>query len=254
MNIVIERIPSERKATLLTLINKSEKGSETIVSKTELDKVLSFFKDKELVLKMHDGQLIIQHMIAFENVKIKDCRNRVTTTITQKFNVGKSYVATTKKSVIETCRKFYQKIKLLLEERKVVFDISKEVNLQKEINTKVENDENNDKKEVPIQEENLRVSVISRTLNFDNNKGQAINESESLLLTTSVAAKEGLKTKYKKYIPQIQGNVEVQIQGVDTKKRVKTKNNGYIIPSILSAIIIIGIGIITYNIVYNFIK
>ena len=249
MEVVIEKLSLERKNGLLALIKKSENVSEISISRTHLDKLTSFLNDKTMLLKMHEGQLFIQNIIAFGNVKIKDSRNRITTTINQRFNVGKSYVATTKKSVIETCRQFYEKIKMIKNEKKIIFDISKEVNLQREINTKVEN---KDRVEVPVQKESAKVFVISRVLNFNGDKCQAINESQSLLLTTSVAAKEGLKAKFRKYIPQIQGNAE--LENVDAKKKVKTKNKGYIIPSILATIIIIGAGIITYNIVYNFIK
>lgn len=247
MDVVIEKLSLERKNVLLALIKKSENVSEISISRTHLDKLTSFLNDKTMFLKMHEGQLFIQNIIAFGNVKIKDSRNRITTTINQRFNVGKSYVATTKKSVIETCRQFYEKIKMIKNEKKIIFDISKEVNLQREINTKVEN---KDRVEVPVQKESAKVFVISRVLNFNSDKCQSINESQSLLLTTSVAAKEGLKAKFRKYIPQIQGNAE--LENVDVKKKVKT--NGYIIPSILATIIIIGAGIITYNIVYNFIK
>lgn len=247
MDVVIEKLSLERKNGLLALIKKSENVSEISISRTHLDKLTSFLSDKTMLLKMHEGQLFIQNIIAFGNVKIKDSRNRITTTINQRFNVGKSYVATTKKSVIETCRQFYEKIKMIKNEKKIIFDISKEVNLQREINTKVEN---KDRVEVPVQKESAKVFVISRVLNFNSDKCQSINESQSLLLTTSVAAKEGLKAKFRKYIPQIQGNAE--LENVDVKKKVKT--NGYIIPSILATIIIIGAGIITYNIVYNFIK
>lgn len=247
MDVVIEKLSLERKNGLLALIKKSENVSEISISRTHLDKLTSFLSDKTMLLKMHEGQLFIQNIIAFGNVKIKDSRNRITTTINQRFNVGKSYVATTKKSVIETCRQFYEKIKMIKNEKKIIFDISKEVNLQREINTKVEN---KDRVEVPVQKESAKVFVISRVLNFNSDKCQSINESQSLLLTTSVAAKEGLKAKFRKYIPQIQGNAE--LENVDVKKKVKTK--GYIIPSILATIIIIGAGIITYNIVYNFIK
>lgn len=249
MEVVIEKLSLERKNGLLALIKKSENVSEISISRTHLDKLTSFLNDKTMFLKMHEGQLFIQNIIAFGNVKIKDSRNRITTTINQRFNVGKSYVATTKKSVIETCRQFYEKIKMIKNEKKIIFDISKEVNLQREINTKVEN---KDRVEVPVQKESAKVFVISRVLNFNSDKCQSINESQSLLLTTSVAAKEGLKAKFRKYIPQIQGNAE--LENVDAKKKVKTKNKGYIIPSILATIIIIGAGIITYNIVYNFIK
>ena len=249
MDVVIEKLSLERKNGLLALIKKSENVSEISISRTHLDKLTSFLNDKTMFLKMHEGQLFIQNIIAFGNVKIKDSRNRITTTINQRFNVGKSYVATTKKSVIETCRQFYEKIKMIKNEKKIIFDISKEVNLQREINTKVEN---KDRVEVPVQKESAKVFVISRVLNFNSDKCQSINESQSLLLTTSVAAKEGLKAKFRKYIPQIQGNAE--LENVDAKKKVKTKNKGYIIPSILATIIIIGAGIITYNIVYNFIK
>lgn len=249
MDVVIEKLSLERKNVLLALIKKSENVSEISISRTNLDKLTSFLNDKTMFLKMHEGQLFIQNIIAFGNVKIKDSRNRITTTINQRFNVGKSYVATTKKSVIETCRQFYEKIKMIKNEKKIIFDISKEVNLQREINTKVEN---KDRVEVPVQKESAKVFVISRVLNFNSDKCQSINESQSLLLTTSVAAKEGLKAKFRKYIPQIQGNAE--LENVDAKKKVKTKNKGYIIPSILATIIIIGAGIITYNIVYNFIK
>lgn len=249
MDVVIEKLSLERKNGLLALIKKSENVSEISISRTHLDKLTSFLSDKTMLLKMHEGQLFIQNIIAFGNVKIKDSRNRITTTINQRFNVGKSYVATTKKSVIETCRQFYEKIKMIKNEKKIIFDISKEVNLQREINTKVEN---KDRVEVPVQKESAKVFVISRVLNFNSDKCQSINESQSLLLTTSVAAKEGLKAKFRKYIPQIQGNAE--LENVDAKKKVKTKNKGYIIPSILATIIIIGAGIITYNIVYNFIK
>ncbi len=249
MDVVIEKLSLERKNVLLALIKKSENVSEISISRTHLDKLTSFLNDKTMFLKMHEGQLFIQNIIAFGNVKIKDSRNRITTTINQRFNVGKSYVATTKKSVIETCRQFYEKIKMIKNEKKIIFDISKEVNLQREINTKVEN---KDRVEVPVQKESAKVFVISRVLNFNSDKCQSINESQSLLLTTSVAAKEGLKAKFRKYIPQIQGNAE--LENVDAKKKVKTKNKGYIIPSILATIIIIGAGIITYNIVYNFIK
>ena len=252
MDVVIEKLSLERKNGLLALIKKSENVSEISISRTHLDKLTSFLSDKTMFLKMHEGQLFIQNIIAFGNVKIKDSRNRITTTINQRFNVGKSYVATTKKGIIETCRQFYEKIKMIKNEKKIIFDISKEVNLQREINTKVENGEIKDRVEVPVQKESAKVFVISRVLNFNGDKCQAINESQSLLLTTSVAAKEGLKAKFRKYIPQIQGNAE--LENVDAKKKVKTKNKGYIIPSILATIIIIGAGIITYNIVYNFIK
>ena len=103
------------------------------IDKTTSSKLKKFLQSKTIYLKMVKGKLVIENIILDGKIKITDASNRVSKNITNRFNVAKSYVATTRKEIVNKCKTFYSSIEHVVNENKLIVDISHEVNLQREL-------------------------------------------------------------------------------------------------------------------------
>lgn len=227
-------------------------GNELLsIDKNNFNKLKTFLQSKIIYLRMIKDKLIIETIILDGKIKIKDASNRVSTNIQNRFNVAKSYVATTKKSIIGKCKSFYSNIKQAINENKIIVDISHEVNLQRELYKPVKNDVKNG------------IRIINRKLNLNPDFCQKTNESLSSVITVHKSIIEILKSGFRRATLKFSNTFETreklqeEIRKVDqpkVKQKVKSKSFGYVTMISITVLVLIGVFVLSYSIVNMLIK
>lgn len=227
-------------------------GNELLyVDKNVSSKLKSFLQSKTIYLGMSKGKLIIETIILDGKIKIKDASNRVSNNIKNRFNIAKSYVATTKKGIIDKCKNFYSNVRQIINENKLIVDISHEVNLQRELYKEVKPNEKNG------------IRIINRKLNLNPDFCQKTNESLSSVTIVHKSIIETLKNGFKSITLKFSNSFETKeklqeaISKVDIpkiKQKVKVKSPGYATMISITVAVLIGVFVLSYSIVNMLIK
>lgn len=229
-------------------------GSELLfVDKNISSKLKSFLQSKTIYLGMSKGKLIIETIILDGKIKIKDASNRVSNNIKNRFNIAKSYVATTKKGIIDKCENFYANVRQIINENKLIVDISREVNLQRELYKEVK----------PNVKNGIR--IINRKLNLNPDFCQKVNELSSVMMVVSNDTKESLKNSFfalsSKFdaSPETRERLNDEIRKLETskaKKKIRTKSPGYLSMVAITGFVLflVGVFFLAYTIVNIMVK
>lgn len=193
---------------------------------------------------MVKGKLVIENIILDGKIKITDASNRVSKNITNRFNVAKSYVATTRKEIVNKCKTFYSSIEHVVNENKLIVDISHEVNLQRELYKSTQPQSNG-------------IRIFNKKLNLNPDFCQKVNEGTSIVMAISNVTKESLKDSLlalsSKFdaSPETKERLNEEIRKLEIakkKKLVKRNSLGYIPTIIVTVIALIGVLVLSFTI------
>lgn len=214
------------------------------IDKTTSSKLKKFLQSKTIYLKMVKGKLVIENIILDGKIKITDASNRVSKNITNRFNVAKSYVATTRKEIVNKCKTFYSSIEHVVNENKLIVDISHEVNLQRELYKSTQPQSNG-------------IRIFNKKLNLNPDFCQKVNEGTSIIMSVSKVTKESLKENLlalsSKFdaSPETKEKLNEEIRKLEIakkKKLVKRNSLGYIPTLIVTVIALIGVLVLSFTI------
>lgn len=214
------------------------------IDKTTSSKLKKFLQSKTIYLKMVKGKLVIENIILDGKIKITDASNRVSKNITNRFNVAKSYVATTRKEIVNKCKTFYSSIEHVVNENKLIVDISHEVNLQRELYKSTQPQSNG-------------IRIFNKKLNLNPDFCQKVNEGTSIVMAISNVTKESLKDSLlalsSKFdaSPETKERLNEEIRKLEIakkKKLVKRNSLGYIPTIIVTVIALIGVLVLSFTI------
>lgn len=214
------------------------------IDKTTSSKLKKFLQSKTIYLKMVKGKLVIENIILDGKIKITDASNRVSKNITNRFNVAKSYVATTRKEIVNKCKTFYSSIEHVVNENKLIVDISHEVNLQRELY-----------KSTQPQSDGIR--IFNKKLNLNPDFCQKVNEGTSIIMAVSKVTKESLKGNLLALSSKFDASLETKerlneeirkLEIAKKKKLVKRNSLGYIPTIIVTVIALIGVLVLSFTI------
>lgn len=214
------------------------------IDKTTSSKLKKFLQSKTIYLKMVKGKLVIENIILDGKIKITDASNRVSKNITNRFNVAKSYVATTRKEIVNKCKTFYSSIEHVVNENKLIVDISHEVNLQRELYKSTQPQSNG-------------IRIFNKKLNLNPDFCQKVNEGTSIIMSVSKVTKESLKENLlalsSKFdaSPETKEKLNEEIRKLEIakkKKLVKRNSLGYIPTIIVTVIALIGVLVLSFTI------
>jgi len=258
IDIIIKDIDENKINYVVGIISKIKCDGNVVFSikKEEKNRIVEFLKSKRIALRLENGKKVIESIVLDKKIKIKDASNRISHSVANKFNIAKSYVATTKKSIVDKCKSFYARIKNKIEKPKLIFDISKEINLQRSLEenkqteqpqvvepstTVVQNipDTNAPKQEelpkIVINPKMRKIKKSQRVLNLKPDFCQKINEGMSLVLRAQT-----------ENIEQIKGALGLPTVKVNRPKRLVRVNGGFISTIAIAAICLIAMGIVSY--------
>ena len=219
-------------------------GSELLsIDKNTFSKVKNFFQSKIMYLKMAEGSLIIVNIIIDGKIKIKDASNRISNNINNSFNIVKSYVATTKKSIIDRCKVFYSNVKRVVNDNKLIVDISHEVNLQRELYKK------------PVEPNNSQIRILNRKLNFNPDFCQKVNENSSNFMIVTKSTKSSIKDRLLNSSQSGDHSlVNKDNDSSNYKRLIKSKSSGYMSVAVIILITLVGILVLSFTIANIIIK
>ncbi len=251
--IIIKNNELDRNRSLLDIIRKKDNhGNEVLfVSKDTLIRLKKIFEFKVLCLKLKDGVLNIESIILDQQVKIKDRTNRVSNSIKNRFTISKSYVATTRKGIVDRCKNFYGIIKEVVSENKLIVDISKEVNLQRELSL--------NRSSVPQN----GIRIFNKPLRLKPDFCQKVNESTSVLMVVSREAKKSLLHSFRTLSEKANNLVlseeavkkELKFAPVQKpKKLVRTKSFGHASVILITILVLVSVLVLSYTITSLLIK
>jgi len=256
VDITIKDIDENKINYVVGLISKVTYNGKVLFSlkKEEKNRIVEFLKSKRITLRIENGKKVIESIVLGGKVKIKDASNRISNAVVNRFNIAKSYVATTKKTIVDKCKVFYANIKNKLPKPKLIFDISKEKNLQQSLQ---ENRENNvapevapvvtnvepisnavAKEELPkivINSKTKKVKKTQRVLNLKSDFCQKVNESMSTVIRVP-----------NEMVDQIKGSLGLPTIKINAPKRLVRTNSGFISTIAIAAVCIIAMGILSY--------
>lgn len=251
-DIIVKDNTNRRLTGIITKVTLQ--GNElSVMEKINFGKVKNFLQSKTIYLKMIKGNLIIENMVLDGKIIIKDASNRVSNNISNKFTIAKSYVATTKKSIIDRCKMFYSNIKKVVSENKLIVDISHEVNLQRELYKKQDKTQRNE------------IRIFNKKLNLNPDFCQKVNELSSVMMVVSKDTKESLKNSFfalsSKFdaSPETKERLNDEIRKLETskaKKKIRTKSPGYLSMVAITGFVLflVGVFFLTYTIANIMIK
>lgn len=246
-------IKNEVKRNLNEIISrvKYQENELFSIDKITFDKLKFFLQSKTIYLKMVKDKLVIENIILDGKIKIKDTSNRISRNINNRFNVAKSYVATTRKGIVSKCKDFYSNIRQVVNENKLIVDISHEVNLQRELYRTIRSDVKNG------------IAIVNKKLNFNPDFCQKTNESLSSVITVQKSVIETLKNGFRRITSKFNNSFETkeklqaEIRKVDypkVKQKVKAKSPGYAAMISITVVVLIGVFVLSYSIVNMLIK
>ena len=245
-------IKSDVSRNLTGVISRiTYQGNELFsIDKNTSNKLKSFLQSKTIYLKFIKDKLIIENIILDGKIKIKDASNRVSKNINNRFNVAKSYVATTRKGIISKCKVFYSNIKQVANENKLIVDISHEVNLQRELY-----------KSRKPQSNGIR--IFNKKLNLNPDFCQKVNEGTSIIMAVSKVTKESLKDSLFTLVSKFDSSPETKerlnqeirkLENAKQKKLVKSNSLGYMSTIVVTIITLIGFLVLSFTIANIMIK
>lgn len=220
------------------------------IDKTTSSKLKKFLQSKTVYLKMVKGKLVIENIILDKKIKITDASNRVSKNITNRFTVAKSYVATTRKEIVNKCKTFYSSIEHVVNENKLIVDISREVNLQRELYKS-------------SQPQSNGIRIFNKKLNLNPDFCQKVNEGTSIVMAISNVTKESLKDSLLALSSKFDASPETKerlneeirkLEFAKKKKLVKTNSFGYIPTVVMIVIALIGVLVLSFTITNIMIK
>lgn len=248
-------IKSNVSRSLTGIITKvTLQGNELFsMDKTTFSRLKKFLQSKTIYLKMIKGILTIENIVLDGNIIIKDASNRISNNISNKFTIVKSYVATTKKSIIDRCKTFYSNIKKVVSENKLIVDISHEVNLQRELYKKQDKTQRNE------------IRIFNKKLNLNPDFCQKVNELSSVMMVVSKDTKESLKNSFfalsSKFdaSPETRERLNDEIRKLETskaKKKIRTKSPGYLSMVAITGFVLflVGVFFLAYTVVNIMVK
>lgn len=221
-------------------------GNEVFsVEKSISNRLKNFFQSKKIYLKMLKDKIVIENIILDGKIKIKDASNRISNNINNRFTISKSYVATTKNVIIDKCKKFYSNIKEVVAENKLILDISRETNLQRELYKK-------------HRQYSSGVRVFNKKLNLNPNFCQKVDEASSVVMVINKPVKQTIKNNLLTLSSNFgsslenKGNSNEEIRKMDavkTKKLVKSSSLGYMSIVAVTVLSLVSVLILSYTIV-----
>lgn len=102
------------------------------VDLSSLERIKNVFLGRIYIGNITDNSFSLESISLAPNVIVKE-KKGLPRTINYHFNVGKSYIATTKREFVDRCKQFYAKLKKSEISHVPVFDASKETNLKEEL-------------------------------------------------------------------------------------------------------------------------
>lgn len=251
--IIVKNNQIDRNRNLLDIIRKkSNHGNEVFyVNRESLNRLKKFIELKVFFLKYKDGTLNIESIMLDQQVKIKDRTNRISNSIKNRFTISKSYVATTKKGIVDKCNKFYGRIKEILTENKLIVDISKEVNLQRELSY--------NKSFIPQN----GIRIFNKSLRLKPDFCQKVNESTSVLMVVSREDEKTLLYAFKNLSAKASNmvlseeDVKKELKYIpipNSKRLVRTRSFGHISVILIAVLVIVSVLVLSYTITSLLIK
>lgn len=245
--IIIKDIDSNKINYLVGLITSvKQKGNSLFsVTKQEKNRSLQFLGSKRFTLRMGNTRLIIENIVIDGQITIKDASNRVSNAIDNRFNIAKTYVATTRKDIVDKCKTFYAGIKNRVEKPKLVFDMSKETNLMRSLQ----------EEEKPREEEKVEVvttpkvqigevKTFKRDLNFKMDSCQRVNEGMSMVMRVDADTMSNIRNRF-----GLSSNAVS-----NPKKLVKTTKTGFASTIALGAISAVAMAILSNLVIVRFFR